>query len=80
MTWRHISALPTTTQGVLENMGPGVRHPSPTVPGNPGGPIHESCLRAYHIVQEVEQMLKRNDSQETILKAIEAMQESGDEV
>lgn len=75
MTWRHISHLPTVTSEIKSSVNPGNFYPSPTVPKDIAGPIHESCLRSYHIVQEVEQMLKRNDSAETVLKAIEAMQD-----
>ncbi len=38
------------------------------------GNIHESCFRAYHILQTVKEMLKNGEPKETILSAIELME------
>ena len=38
------------------------------------GNTHESCFRSYHILQTVKEMLKDNEPRETILSAIELME------
>lgn len=38
------------------------------------GNTHESCFRSYHILSEVKNMLKEKEKPETILLAIELME------
>lgn len=38
------------------------------------GNTHESCFRSFNILQTVKQMLKDNESRDTILAAIELME------
>jgi hypothetical protein len=33
--------------------------------------VHESCFRSFHVLKNVESMLLRGDSRETILEAID---------
>lgn len=39
-----------------------------------GRNTHESCFRSYHILQTIKQMLKDNEPRETIITAIELME------
>lgn len=44
---------------------------STTLTGETGNKIHESVLRSFQVVKKVEKMLKRGDSNDTILEIIE---------
>ncbi len=44
----------------------------PTVLNN----THESCYRAYHVLKQVLEMVKRGDSKETIFEFLELVDET----